>query len=57
MKYLLSFLFLLTSLFAHGTGENHLHFFTALHIESFTLLIVGFIAAVSIYKYKNREIN
>jgi len=57
MKYLLSFLYLLTNLFAHGTAENHPHFFTALHIEQFTLLIVGLIAVVSLYKYMNRESN
>ncbi len=57
MKYLLSFLFLLTNLFAHGADENHIHFFSTLHIEPFTLLIAVLIVALSIYKYKNREIN
>lgn len=57
MKYLLSFLFFLTSLFSHGTTESHPHFFSTLHIEPFTLLIVGLIAVVSLYKYMNRESN
>ncbi len=57
MKYLLSFLFLLTNLFAHGAGENHLHFFSTLHTEYFILFIVGLITAVTLYAYINRETN
>ena len=57
MKYALIFLFLFTSLMAHGTGENHLHFFSTLHIEDFVFLIIGLIAGISIYKYVNRETN
>ncbi len=57
MKFISIFLFLFTALFAHTAGDNHLHFFSTLHIEAFTLLMVGFIAAISIYKYINREIN
>jgi len=57
MKFISVSLFLFTALLAHGTGENHLHFFSTLHVESFTLLIIGLIAAVSLYKYINRETN
>ena len=46
MKYALIFLTLFTTLFAHGTGEDHLHFFSTLHTETFVLFIVGFIAII-----------
>ncbi|MEN8303970.1 MAG: hypothetical protein ABFQ64_07855 [Campylobacterota bacterium] len=55
MRYLFSFLFLVTTLFAHGTAENHLHFFSTLHGGDFVLLILGLVAAVSLYKYIKRE--
>jgi len=57
MKYILSFLFFLSSLFAHTTGENHPHFFSTMHIESFTVLIVGFIIVAALYKYIKKEAN
>ena len=57
MKYTLIFLFLFTNLVAHGTGENHLHFFSTLHAGDFALLIVGLIAGISVYKYLKKETN
>ena len=57
MKFALISLFLFTTLFAHGTGEGHLHFFSTLHIEYFVLFIVGLIAAVSFFKYFSKETN
>ena len=57
MKYTLIFLFLFTNLVAHGTGENHLHFFSTLHTGDFALLIVGLIAGISVYKYLKKETN
>ena len=57
MKYALIFLTLFTTLFAHGTGENHLHFFSTLHTEAFVLLIIGLIAGISLYKYVKKETN
>ncbi|MEA2100904.1 MAG: hypothetical protein U9P72_12330 [Campylobacterota bacterium] len=57
MKLILTFLLLLTGLFAHGTGENHLHFFSSLHAGDFILLLVGLVAGLSMYKYFNKETN
>ena len=57
MKFISIFLFLFSTLFAHGAAENHLHFFSTLHVEPFILLVVGFIAVVSVYKYIKRETN
>ena len=57
MKYALIFLTLFTTLFAHGTSEDHLHFFSTLHAGDFVLLIVGLIAGISIFKYLSKETN
>ena len=57
MKFTFLSLFLFTTLFAHGTGDNHLHFFSTLHTEDFVLFIVGLVAVVSFFKYFNKESN
>ncbi|MEA3371635.1 MAG: hypothetical protein U9Q40_09880 [Campylobacterota bacterium] len=57
MRYLFSFLFLVTTLFAHGTSENHPHFFSTLHGEDFALVILGLVASITLYRYIRRETN
>lgn len=57
MRYIVTFLFLLTGLFAHSEGENHLHFFSSLHMESFLLLLSVLAAGLAIFKFFGKERN
>ena len=57
MKYLFTFLFFLNSLFAHGAGESHLHFFSSLHTENFVIFIALLLMSLSAYKYLKQENN
>jgi len=55
MKYILTLMLFVTSLFAHGKFESHLHFFNNLHMGDFLLLLMSLIAGVFIYKYLKKE--
>jgi hypothetical protein len=49
MKYILISQIFLSGLFAHGFAEEHLHFFTSLHVEYFVLFLAGLVGAFFIY--------
>ena len=55
MKFLLTFLLFLTTLFAHGSEQVHSHFFSSLHLIDFTLVAVGSIVLFSTYKFFKKE--
>ena len=50
MRYVLIFQMFLSGLFAHGLGEEHLHFFSSLHVEYFVLFVAGLVSAFFIYE-------
>ena len=50
MKYILIFQIFLSGLFAHGFAQEHLHFFSSLHVEHFVLFIAGFVSVFFIYE-------
>ncbi len=54
-KYILSIQLFLTSLFAHNEGAVHAHFFTNLHVEDFTLILIVFIAGFMLFKHFYKE--
>ena len=57
MKYLVIIGLLFSGLFAHGTTEVHQHFFSTLHVEDFTLVLIAFIAGFMLFKYFRSEAN
>lgn len=50
MKYILISQMFLSALLAHGHSEQHLHFFSSLHVEYFAMFIFGLISALIVYK-------
>lgn len=50
MKYILISQIFLGGLFAHGHSQEHLHFFTSLHVEYFVLFLAGLVSAFFIYE-------
>lgn len=55
MRYLLIFLVLFSSLFAHGGDGEHIHFFSTWHVEDFVILLVSLIIGLSLYRYFSKE--
>jgi len=55
MKYILTLMLLVTSLFAHERFESHLHFLNSFHLIDIFLIFINMIAAISIYKYFKKE--
>lgn len=43
------------SLFAHGKAEDHVHFFSSLHVEGFVLFLVTFILGVATFFYFKKK--
>jgi|FLOH01.1.fsa_nt_gi hypothetical protein len=57
MKFLLVIQLLLSSAFAHGSSEPHIHFFSFLHVENFVMVIAVLILGFSLFKYFIKEVN
>jgi len=57
MKYIFTLMLFVVGLYAHGKEGNHIHFFGALHVEDFVLLLVALIIGFSLFKYSNKERN
>ena len=57
MKILLVMQLLLSSVFAHGFGESHMHFFRSLHVESFFIVVAVLILGFSLFKHFTKEVN
>lgn len=50
MKTILILQLLLAALFAHSSGEEHIHFFHSLHVGHLALLLVAFTGMYLFYK-------
>ncbi len=50
MRYVLIFQIFLSGLFAHGGAEEHLHFFSSLHVEYFVLFVAGLLSTYFVYE-------
>ena len=57
MKYILTLMLFVTSLFSHVRFESHLHFLNSFHLTDFLLLLINMIAVIFIYKYFQKEIH
>lgn len=49
MKFILISQLFLSGLFAHSGVEEHLHFFSSLHVEYFVLFVAGLVSAFFVY--------
>lgn len=57
MKHMFTFLFLMSVLSAHITDDAHPHFFSSMHVEDLTLVLICFIVGFIVFKAMKKEKN